>query len=225
MLLWAADPTLSRVHPPWRRVAYYSHSIRYVSTLANGTHDAHSARESVRRADVSLARDRMILSTSSQAPSSETHTSSASDSEHARSQEEVRPDKKTTLSAGTSSNTSVEDDSLGKGEAPEGEKKITRSISGQTLVGSTEDGSPGKAKAHGPVREGIRNISGQTLVEGTDGSSPKEPDRKLLPHDVSRLPEEYKTTWRMDGINWARIPWVPTLHNPTDPGEPHPNIQ
>ncbi|KAF3060957.1 hypothetical protein GL218_03434 [Daldinia childiae] len=34
MFLWAADPTLSRLHPPWRRVHSYSASIRYHSQLA-----------------------------------------------------------------------------------------------------------------------------------------------------------------------------------------------
>ncbi|KAI0135208.1 hypothetical protein F4814DRAFT_400165 [Daldinia grandis] len=34
MFFWAADPTLSRLHPPWRRVHSYSASIRYHSRLA-----------------------------------------------------------------------------------------------------------------------------------------------------------------------------------------------
>ncbi|KAI0854450.1 putative amidoligase enzyme-domain-containing protein [Daldinia vernicosa] len=34
MFLWAADPTLSRLHPPWRRVHTYSASLRYHSRLA-----------------------------------------------------------------------------------------------------------------------------------------------------------------------------------------------
>ncbi|RYP50377.1 hypothetical protein DL769_010957 [Monosporascus sp. CRB-8-3] len=33
-LLWVADPLLSRLHPPWRRVGEYSNSIRYESALA-----------------------------------------------------------------------------------------------------------------------------------------------------------------------------------------------
>ncbi|RYP92507.1 hypothetical protein DL770_001373 [Monosporascus sp. CRB-9-2] len=33
-LLWVADPMLSRLHPPWRRVGEYSNSIRYESALA-----------------------------------------------------------------------------------------------------------------------------------------------------------------------------------------------
>ncbi|RYO90940.1 hypothetical protein DL764_008350 [Monosporascus ibericus] len=33
-LLWAADPLLSRLHPPWRRVGEYGNSIRYESALA-----------------------------------------------------------------------------------------------------------------------------------------------------------------------------------------------
>ncbi|KAI1651791.1 putative amidoligase enzyme-domain-containing protein [Daldinia loculata] len=34
MFLWAADPTISRLHPPWRRVHSYSASVRYHSRLA-----------------------------------------------------------------------------------------------------------------------------------------------------------------------------------------------
>ncbi|KAI1659874.1 putative amidoligase enzyme-domain-containing protein [Daldinia decipiens] len=34
MFLWAADPILSRLHPPWRRVHSYSASVRYHSRLA-----------------------------------------------------------------------------------------------------------------------------------------------------------------------------------------------
>ncbi|KAI1469959.1 putative amidoligase enzyme-domain-containing protein [Daldinia caldariorum] len=34
MFLWVADPMLSRLHPPWRRVHSYSSSIRYHSRLA-----------------------------------------------------------------------------------------------------------------------------------------------------------------------------------------------
>ncbi|KAI0842268.1 putative amidoligase enzyme-domain-containing protein [Hypoxylon sp. FL0890] len=33
---WAADPMISRLHPAWRRVAGYSRSIRYDSSLAKG---------------------------------------------------------------------------------------------------------------------------------------------------------------------------------------------
>ncbi|RYO88552.1 hypothetical protein DL766_001267 [Monosporascus sp. MC13-8B] len=35
-LVWVADPLLSRLHPPWRRVGEYSNSIRYSSALACG---------------------------------------------------------------------------------------------------------------------------------------------------------------------------------------------
>ncbi|RYP05814.1 hypothetical protein DL765_009729 [Monosporascus sp. GIB2] len=35
-LLWVADPLLSRLHPPWRRVGEFSNSIRYSSALACG---------------------------------------------------------------------------------------------------------------------------------------------------------------------------------------------
>ncbi|OTA64708.1 hypothetical protein K449DRAFT_421277 [Hypoxylon sp. EC38] len=34
--LWAADPMISRLHPPWRRVVEFSRSIRYESVLSGG---------------------------------------------------------------------------------------------------------------------------------------------------------------------------------------------
>ncbi|KAI1414816.1 hypothetical protein F5Y13DRAFT_197347 [Hypoxylon sp. FL1857] len=34
--LWAADPMISRLHPPWRRISESSRSIRYETTLSQG---------------------------------------------------------------------------------------------------------------------------------------------------------------------------------------------
>ncbi|KAL7629191.1 hypothetical protein AAE478_000711 [Parahypoxylon ruwenzoriense] len=45
--LWAADPLLSRLHPPWRRIHEYSHSLRYKSAVSCLNLDARRAQAAV----------------------------------------------------------------------------------------------------------------------------------------------------------------------------------
>ena len=232
-LLWAADPMISRLHPPGRRGALYSNSIRYGSTLAVGLHGARSAREAVRTEEgLILERDRMVLSTSSLAPSCDTTSTNDQDGGKVRSPDLGLESPKKSPRA--RSNTSSNSDDGGEFNPPGTmnkprpigamERDENREISGSTLVGDDfkfpGTGGSNERRPIGAIeRDSNREVSGSTLFGGGSGTNtPVEPDPKLLPHDISRLTKEYK---QKNPANYDRIPWVPALHNPTDPGEPH----
>ncbi|KAI1338595.1 putative amidoligase enzyme-domain-containing protein [Xylariaceae sp. FL0016] len=54
-LLWMADPLLSRLHAPWRRVSPHATSVRLVSRLAVGQFDARGAQALVSRERLRVA--------------------------------------------------------------------------------------------------------------------------------------------------------------------------
>ena len=209
-LLFAADPTISRLHAPWRRTSAYSNSIRYESTLACGRHDARSARRVVRREPgLRTDRDEMVMSTSSTGSS---YRAESSD-DGKESDPSPPPGSDASNSDGQSFRLTL--DAIGEEEEEsENDPDILMEMyelfmSGKNAAerGRGGNGSPGDARGarKGAVRNDKSDTAATVSYQGT----------KLLPHDPTQLSREYR---RGRLGNYDRLNWIPTVFNPRDPG-------
>lgn len=227
-LLWAADPTLSRLHEPWRRMEFYSNSIRYESELAGGDYDAHAARLAIRR-DPHLhdtPRDKMVMSTSSDGDSYR------DDSEDEG--EKPEPPTRAASNTGRNDGGSFQTSLISIAEEEEPEETTTEEEEGDdTNIHSILRGLFGNPET--AANSGNRgNVSAGNTRGARKGAKPKDQKgsgiipyqgTKLLPHDPKQISREstrrrvtdHRVTFLSSGYNQS-VFWVPTIHNPRKPG-------